>query len=182
MPPSGFGASSSSVAAQLALLLAEPAGNEERAGAEERNRDVGGEGEGELARFGEGEVGQEDEDERDRRRADGDSVDRPAALRHPDQDDPGEEGGGNRAGEGAGRGRGEGELVAANLQAAQRGQATGDAEGEGELAVGEQRDHAGGEPEGRPAGGRAPAVADEAIEEVGGGDDRDRPDLLRPQQ
>ncbi len=107
---------------------------------------------------------------------------RPAPLQRPDQDDPARKAaatGLERAQAAVG---GESELVAADLQAAQRGEAEGDAEGEGELAVGEQRDHAGGEPEGRPAGGGPPAVADEAIEEVGGGDDRERPDQLRPEQ
>ena len=65
-------------------------------------------------------------------------------------------------------------VAAAGLQAAQRGEAEGDAEGEGELAVGEQGDDAGGEPERRPARLDPPAVADQAVEEVGGGDDRER--------
>ena len=66
--------------------------------------------------------------------------------------------------------------------AAQGGEAEGDAEGEGELAVGEQGDHAGGEPEGRPARGLAPVVADEAVEEVGRGDHRQHPHQLRAEQ
>jgi hypothetical protein len=68
------------------------------------------------------------------------------------------------------------------LQAAQRGEGEGDAEGEGELAVGEQGDDASGKPERRPARRLPPAVADEAVEEVGGGDDGDRPDQLRSEQ
>ena len=87
------------------------------------------------------------------------------------EEDARQEGCRDRAGEGAGCGGGERPGRALQLQGTQRGEAEGDAEGEGELAVGEQRHHAGGEPERRPAGRLAPAVAHEAVEEVGGGDD-----------
>ena len=70
-----------------------------------------------------------------------------------------------------------GDVAVCRQRSAARPKAT--PEGEGELAVGEQGDHAGGEPERRPAGGLAPAVADEAVEEVGGGDDREHADQLR---
>ena len=70
----------------------------------------------------------------------------------------------------------------AGLQAAQRGEPEGDAEREGELAVGEQRHHARGEPEGRPARLRPPAVADQAVEQVGGGDDGEPAHHLRAEQ
>ncbi len=137
-----------------------------------------------MAALGEGEVGGEDEGEgdgRDPERAAVERRSRPGAARpqRPDQDDAGEEGGGDRAGEGASRGGEQRQLAAPQLQGAQRGEGEGDAEGEGELAVGEQGDDAGREPERPPARRLAPAVADEAVEEVGGGDDRERADQLR---
>ncbi len=76
----------------------------------------------------------------------------------------------------------DGEPAATDLQASQRGEAEGDPEGEGELAVGEQGDDAGREPEGRPARLHPPAVADQAVEEVGGGDDGEHADHLRSEQ
>src|SRR6185295_9574590 len=68
------------------------------------------------------------------------------------------------------------------MQGAQGAEAEGDAEGEGELTVGEQGDDAGGEPEGRPARRLPPAVAHQAVEEVGGGDDRERAEELRSEE
>ena len=57
-----------------------------------------------------------------------------------------------------------------------------DAEREGQLPVGEQGDDPGREPERRPARLGPPVVADQAVEEVGGGDHRQHPDHLRPDQ
>jgi hypothetical protein len=70
----------------------------------------------------------------------------------------------------------------AGLQGAKGGQPEGDAQREGELTVGEQGHHTGGEPQRRPARRLSPAVADEAVEEVGGGDHGDRADELRADQ
>src|SRR5262249_1189844 len=72
--------------------------------------------------------------------------------------------------------------AAAGLHRPQGGEGEYDAEREGELAVGEQGDDAGREPEGRPASRLAPAVADQAVEEVGGRDHREDADRARAEQ
>jgi hypothetical protein len=168
-------------AAQLPLL-GQATDDVEGAAAPERDRNEGGEREGELAGFGEGDVG--DDGEGQRQAGDAERGARRAASRfdRPGEDDPGEKGGGDGAGERAGGGGGDGERAAPRLQGAQRGQGEGDPEREGQLAVGEQRHHAGGEPEGRPARLHPPAVADQTVEEVGGGDDGEPSHDLRSEQ
>ena len=167
--------------AQLALLAPEPAGEEQSRTAPERDRDVGGEDERELTRAREQEIRDQDEAEGeagdlDRRGA---GAVPPVAAREvdrPGEQDPGEEDGRDRARERASRPEGERRRAAPELQRPQRGEAEGDPESEGDLAVGEQRHHAGREPEGRPPRGVTPAIADEAVEEVGGGDHREDAD------
>ncbi len=99
-----------------------------------------------------------------------------AAMQYSRQED-----GCDRAGKGAGCRGCEGELGASGLEGAQGSEGERYAQSEGELAVGEEGDDAGGEPEGCPAGGLAPAVAHETIEEVGGSDNRCHPHRLRTQ-
>ena len=60
-----------------------PVGEDQRAAAPERDRDEGGEDEGELARFGEGEVGRDGEDQRRHAGAEAGPADPPPACQRP---------------------------------------------------------------------------------------------------
>src|SRR6185437_1216183 len=127
--------------------------------------------EGEAARFGEGEGGRDGEGDRDEGGGDGGAADPFAAFPEPGRDRAREERPGDRAGQRAGRGGKDRQPSPPRLQLAQRRQPEGDPEGEGQLPVGEQGDDAGGKPERRPARLRPPVLLDDAVEEVGGGDD-----------
>jgi hypothetical protein len=121
-------------------------------------------------------------DERRRRGGDRGAVEALAAFPDRGGEDPGQEGARDRARQRAGGRRGDRERRPPGLQRAERRQAEGHAEGEGQLPVGEQRDDARREPERRPARLRPPVITDQAVEEVGGRDDRQHPHHLRADQ